>query len=120
MITAPPVPCYADYSVDPQEQCLRSAQFEIGVGRVRRISTSRFSKVKVQWIFKSDADMNDFQDWFYRLDGANGGAAWFQAPLAIGGGGVATYDARFSGPFQSTPLSGLRWTVTATLEVRHA
>lgn len=120
MMTAPPVPLLSGYAVDPQDQCLRSGQFEVGTGRVRRISTARFSRVNVQWVLRSDAEMDDFVDWFHRSDGANGGQAWFQAPLALGGDGVATYDARFSGPYKATPLAGLRWSVTATLEVRNA
>ncbi len=120
-ITSPPEPMFTGYAVEPQDQCLRSGQFEIGPGRVVRITTARFDKINVQWFFKTDTDMADFRDWYNRADGANGGQAWFPATVAVGdGAGPALYDCRFTAPFKATISPPLRWTVTATLEVRHA
>lgn len=51
--------------------------------------------------------------------GAAGGTAWFEVPLAFGGG-YRTVEARFEAPFNATPLSGLNWQVSTRLEVRDA
>lgn len=51
--------------------------------------------------------------------GAGGGSAWFMAPLAFGGG-FAEAECRFEGGWKASISQGLRWTVSATLEVRNA
>lgn len=54
-----------------------------------------------------------------KVRGAAGGSAWFQVPLAFGGG-LKTVEARFEEPFRAQVLSGLGWHVTSRLEVRSA
>lgn len=54
-----------------------------------------------------------------RAYGAAGGAAWVKLPLAFGGG-IETVECRFNGPFQATLQAGLKWAVSADVEVRHA
>ena len=54
-----------------------------------------------------------------RALGAGNGAAWVQVPLATGGG-YAVVEARFKGVFDAIGGKGLEWTVTATMEARHA
>lgn len=51
--------------------------------------------------------------------GAAGGSAWFFAPVALGGG-FRLAEVRFTGAWQAKISQGLRWTVTASLEVRNA
>lgn len=51
--------------------------------------------------------------------GANGGAAWFWM-LVPAGGGLTLAETRFTGPYKAVAMSGLRWSVTAEVEVRNA
>lgn len=51
--------------------------------------------------------------------GSDGGSAWFYLPVASGGG-LTTAEARFTGPYKVSTMSGLRRTVTAEVEVRSA
>lgn len=51
--------------------------------------------------------------------GAAGGSAWFLLAVPLGGA-PALREVRFGGEWSATPASGLRWTVTAPLEVRDA
>lgn len=60
---------------------------------------------------RTDADGN--------VLGAAGGSAWFDFPVAVGGG--LTYsECRFVGPYDAQASAGLIWTVAFTLEVRNA
>lgn len=51
--------------------------------------------------------------------GANGGSAWFWMPVAVGGG-LTLAETRFTGSYKAVAMSGLRWSVTAEVEVRNA
>lgn len=51
--------------------------------------------------------------------GSDGGSAWFYLPVASGGG-LTTAEARFTGPYKVSTMSGLRRAVTAEVEVRSA
>jgi hypothetical protein len=51
--------------------------------------------------------------------GANGGSAWFWMQVAVGGG-LTLAETRFTGPYKAVAMSGLRWSVTAEVEVRNA
>ena len=51
--------------------------------------------------------------------GADGGAAWFEVALAFGSG-LTTVEARFTNTFKAVAAAGLRWNVTAEVEVRNA
>lgn len=64
-------------------------------------------------------------DLFVRTDasgnalGAAGGSAWATVPMAVGGG-FSYVEARFKGTFKASASAGLRWNVSAEMEVRNA
>lgn len=64
-------------------------------------------------------------DLFVRTDatgnalGAAGGSAWVTVPLAAGAG-FSYVEARFKGTFKAAVDTGLRWTVSAEMEMRNA
>jgi hypothetical protein len=110
-------PLETGYRLEPDNQSLRT-DFEVGSPRVRRITTVRTDRITVQWKF-DETEMDTFRDWFDAADGAAGGSLWFNGlTLAVGTGGTSTPDCRFAEPFQADRLPGMRWLVTATLEVR--
>mgnify|MGYP000588363243 CR=1 FL=1 len=112
-----PKPLASGYSVKPIDQTART-EMEGGPARVRRRTKSRNDHVTLAWLF-TDTQMGTFRTWFDNdATGAAGGAAWFTIGLALGGGGVATVEARFIGPFSEQHLGALRWDVNAEVEVR--
>jgi hypothetical protein len=117
-ITAPPLPLVEGYEVTPTDQVLRQS-FEAGPGRARRRFFTPFERINVAWKF-DDQEFQEFREWFYSQDGANGGAAWYWQNLAHGTGGVVPTQARFGSTYKATVIGPLKWKVTATLEVRDA
>ena len=51
--------------------------------------------------------------------GADGGAAWFYAPMPDGSA-LVSKEVRFVGPYKATAMAGLNWSVSAEVEVRNA
>ena len=110
-----PLPQIQGYGIEPMDQVLRQS-FEAGPGRARRRFFSPYERFPVTWIM-THAQMTIFRAWFYSSDGANGGAAWFVTSLDKGFG-LEPLEARFAGPWKAVPAGPVRWSVTASLEVR--
>lgn len=114
--TLPP-PRVANYALTPLPETVRT-DMEVGSARVRRRTSARNDHLKVAWRF-TDAEMATFRSWFDdAAAGAAGGAAWFTMSLPVGNGGIATQEVRFIGSYEAALQPGLRWSVTAQLEVR--
>lgn len=115
--TTLPGPISEGYGISPVDPVVRT-DMEVGAPRARRRSHARNDRVEVTWFFSED-EFQTFRDWFD--DGAAGaaaGAAWFYVDLKIGGGGMETVEARFSGIWKAGYVPSDHWRVTATLEVR--
>lgn len=110
-----PLPQIQGYGIEPMDQVLRLS-FEAGPGRARRRFFSPYERFPVTWIM-THTQMTIFRAWFYSSDGANGGAAWFVTSLDKGFG-LEPLEARFAGPWKAVPAGPVRWSVTASLEVR--
>ena len=112
-----PAPMAQGYSVEPVDPVVRT-DMEVGAVRARRRTAARQDKVTAAWAF-SDAELETFRDWFDDdATGAAGGSAWFYIDLRIGKGGSTTEEARFASAPKIAHVSGDRWQVSATLEVR--
>lgn len=111
-----PLPAAEGYALSPVDPAIRT-NMEVGAARVRRHTSARNDRIAVIWLL-NDAQMATFRGWFDNASQAAGGAAWFSIRLAIGGSGIQTYEARFVGVWQARLLPSLRWSVSATLEVR--
>ena len=114
-IPGPTVDTYALNPVDPSIH----TDMEAGAARTRRRTLARNDRVDVGWIF-SDSEMAIFRSWFDDPTQCNGGSVWFTVDLALGTGGIVSATARFQSVWKATALSGLNWSVTATLEIRDA
>ena len=115
--TTLPAPMAQGYSIDPIDPVIRT-DMEVGAVRARRRTAARQDKVSVAWAF-DETQLDTFRDWFDDdATGAAGGSAWFYIDLRIGAGGTTTEEARFTGPFKAAMVSGGRWQVSATLEIR--
>ena len=90
---------------------------ESGQARARRHSRARADHLSLRWHF-NDGEMAQFRSWFDDPAGADGGAAWFSLDLPLGDGGIVTRQVRFSAPWRAQLTPGLRWVVSAALEVR--
>lgn len=111
-----PAPQRDGYGLNPVDQSIRT-DMESGAARARRRTAARQDKIQVSWKF-SDAQMDTFRTWFDNSAECAGGAAWFTISLAVGATGIDSKSARFIGAFQAKLLPGLRWHVSATLEVQ--
>ena len=112
-----PVPSYDGYSIAPASQIVET-DMEVGAPRMRRRTSAVCEKISVTWKY-TDAQLATFRTWFDSATGANAGANWFYISLARGTTGLVTCEARFSGGiFRANVLSGLRWMVSADLELR--
>lgn len=114
-----PAPTVSGYDIDPVDQTIRT-DMEVGSARTRRRTRMRLDMINVVWRL-TDAQMAIFRAWFEDdAAGASGGAGWFTVSLATGDSGLASRSARFNGAPKYNLLPGLRWQVTAKLEVRNA
>lgn len=111
-----PKPQAPGYSLNPVDQTVRT-DMEFGAARARRRTSARNDKVSVEWVL-TDAQMAIFRTWFENAAEAAGGASWFTTSLAIGTTGIVSVEARFVGAFKSSGMPGLKWSVTAELEIR--
>ena len=114
-----PGPSMPGFGLSPVDPSIRT-NMEVGAQRVRRRTKTRLDKVTLEWIFTDD-QMGEFRTWFDDDTGvgADGGAAWFEVALAFGSG-LTTVEARFTNTFKAVAAAGLRWNVTAEVEVRNA
>lgn len=110
-----PRPVVDGYVLDPLDQTIRT-EMEVGAPRVRRRTLARLDRVSVRWIL-TDAEMAIFRAWFQDPGQAAGGAGWFDLDLALGLGGIQSYEARIV-QWQAPLRRGLRWELSAQLEVR--
>lgn len=107
----------AGYTLSPVDQSIRT-DMESGAARARRRTAARNDKISPTWLM-TDAQFAIFRAWFEDAStGAAGGANWFTISTAIGTGGVVSVDARFIGPFKSSALGALLWSVSGELELR--
>jgi hypothetical protein len=107
----------AGYGIAPVDQTVRT-DMEGGAARSRRRTTARNDKITPQWVM-TDAQFSIFRAWFDNAaTGAAGGAGWFTISAAIGATGMTSVEARFIGPFKSSALGALRWSVSGELELR--
>lgn len=115
--TTLPLPNYDGYTLDPEDNIVRT-QMESGLARVRRRSRARRRKLKLTWEF-TDAEFYVFEQWVDSPFGTNGGVEWFTIDVAMGDG-LKNYECRFQAqpPWSATLQEGMYWTVTATLELR--
>lgn len=111
-----PNPDAKGYGIKPVDQVMRT-EMEVGAARTRRRTFTRNDKISVSWTLK-DAQLTAFRAWFDDPAQCAGGASWFTINLAIGTGGLVSVTAKFVGSFNPVHLGGLRWQVTAQLEVR--
>lgn len=111
-----PAPLLAGYTLDPVAPSIRT-DMEFGAARARRRTAARNDIVNLAWQM-SDAQMAIFRAWFEDDAQAAGGAAWFTITLPIGDSGATAQEARFVGVYQALRVGGLRWTVSASIEVR--
>lgn len=111
-----PGPELTGYQINPADQTGRT-DMEVGPARQRRRTAARDDHISVTWKF-TDREMTIFRAWFDGADYAAGGSAWFNVTIAGGDGGMREREARFVGPYQATPLTGLNWLVSAKLETR--
>jgi len=111
-----PAPRIVGYGVNPFDPAVRT-EMEAGNSKARRRTFSRKDKVPVVWNM-TDAQYAIFRTWFDATDGADGGAGWFSVSLLLGGGGMSSVEARFSGVYTAQYVPHLHWDVSATLEAR--
>jgi hypothetical protein len=90
---------------------------EVGAARSRRRSAARNDHVALSWMLR-DIEMLEFRAWFDSATGAAAGTAWFTVDLPVGDGGIASVEARFVDIFKADLLPGLRWHVSAKVEIR--
>lgn len=62
---------------DTPGSVVATSEMERGIPKVRRIAADAIATVPVEVLFHTEQQAADFEDWFYDVDGANGGAAWF-------------------------------------------
>lgn len=110
-----PRPEVGGYQLAPLPQAIRT-DMEVGAPRVRRRTAARLDRVSVRWVF-TDEEMQIFRAWINDPLEAAAGAAWIEIDLPIGLAGIATYEARVA-EWSAQLLRGLRWDVSAMLEVR--
>ena len=112
-----PAPSYNGYQLAPEDQTVRT-DMEVGPARQRRRTAARNDQISLTWEF-DDAEMAIFRDWFDDAAEAAGGDAWFTGlSLATGNTGLTAEECRFIGAWTGVPLPGLRWNITAKLEIR--
>jgi alkanesulfonate monooxygenase SsuD/methylene tetrahydromethanopterin reductase-like flavin-dependent oxidoreductase (luciferase family) len=115
--TTLPKPSYNGYQLAPADQTVRT-DMEVGAARQRRRTAARNDQISLTWIF-TDAEMAIFRAWFDDGAEAAGGAAWFTGlNLVMGDTGLTAEECRFIGAWSADAMPGLRWNVTAKLEVR--
>jgi len=117
--TTLPDPLASGYALKPVDMSIRT-DMEMGAARTRRRTLVRNDKLSVGWSM-TEAQLAAFRTWFEDAAQAAGGASWFSVTLNIGTGGQVAVEARFVGPWQASKTvdhGGLRWQVTAELEVR--
>ncbi|MCU0810105.1 MAG: hypothetical protein MUE59_03565 [Thiobacillaceae bacterium] len=112
-----PSPTKASYSVNMQDQCVRT-DFEAGNPRVRRRTAARIDHIDLSWTF-TDAELAEFRAWYEDSStGISGGASWFDIDLAVGDSGINSIEARFTRTFVARLQPGLNWSVEAQVETR--
>lgn len=112
-----PAPALDGYGYEPNDITKRT-EMTAGLPRVRRVSVSRFGKIT--FTFKCTEEQSSlFDAWFYAVDGANGGAAWFEMNVKLPAG-TSTRMCRFVGPPKSNPISHNRWQFNGVVEVTYA
>lgn len=117
--TTLPLPQPSGYKMDPMPQGIET-DMEVGEPRIRRRSAARRSEVSLMWIF-TEVQYQAFLTWFYddSSTGCAGGCRWFDMQLLVGEGGLTAKEARFKGSeFKASLISGVDWSVSATLRVR--
>ena len=112
-----PSPVKASYSINMQDQCVRT-DMEVGNPRVRRRTAARIDLIDISWIF-TDAEMATFRAWYEDSStGISGGAGWFTIDLAVGETGIDSVDARFTRTYMARLQPGLNWSVESQIETR--
>ena len=113
------LPTISGYGIEPQEGVART-DMDSGPARHRRRWTRTPTNFPVVWKF-TRYQLAIFEGWYYN-DAAEG-AAFFNIPL-LSGLGLVTHEARFRGPYKSSPWNGSAdanaewWRISATLEIR--
>lgn len=107
-----PAPQISGYEITPDEAVLRT-QLD-GPARQRQSFSSVPETVKASWIMTTP-ELALFEAW-HKYSIADG-AIWFGIDLA-NGQGIQAMTARFSSAVQKSALSGLNWSISASLEVR--
>lgn len=113
------LPSIDGYGIEPQEGVART-DMDSGPARQRRRWTTTPTNFPVTFKF-TRTELAVFEGWYYNV--AQEGAAWFNITL-LSGLGLITHEARFKGPYKSSPWNAGAtanaewWRVTATLEIR--
>lgn len=109
------VPQQAQYSVDAEEAAILRVQLDGGAGRYRRDLLGATQVVNVTWAL--DPGEYHYIQAFYRAVGR--GATPFLVDLILEGQELDEYTVNFlPGTFRLAGVSGLRYQVSASLEVR--
>lgn len=107
-----PVPTH-DLSVTIDYGSLRT-DMESGSVRQEQMFLDSQNATPVKWLM-TDSEWRVFASWVHYA--LNQGNAWFQTPLATGGGIVDHVVRIQGGKLDAKPQRGLLWTVTATLDI---
>ena len=113
-----PAPRVSGYSLESGDATVRT-DMESGPARVRRRYTAAPDTLQLRWLF-SDTQMDTFRD-TWDGDWAHG-SAWINLPVRDGRtGGVVNHEARPNpAKFTAELVSANVWTVSMTVEIRHA
>lgn len=112
-----PRPVVDGYALQPEDPAVRT-DMEVGAMRVRRRTAARNDRVQLTWLF-TQAQMDAFRAWYDNSAENAGGASWFTVDLAIGTStGVVSVEAQFVEMWKAIALPGLKWRVTAKVQVR--
>ncbi len=108
---------FTGYSLTAGSQVIRS-DMDSGMARQRRRFSARIDKLEGM-IEVTGAELVIFED--FVDDDCNGGASWFECPIADGNG-VRLLECRIvNGDYKAVPLDAYNkiWNVTFKLEVRN-
>ena len=112
--TTLPNPVREGYGFRPGKTVNRTPM-EVGSPRTRRVATRANDNFTVQWEF-SQLEMSVFEAWY--VHEAKTGDEWFTVEMWTGAG-LVSVEAKFAEPYQAKEAPGLRFGVSATLEVRN-